>query len=169
MAVAALAWVNISASSYDAVWGTRLSVLLAGTGVSLDLREWVNSGLMTFFFLVFGLEARREFDLGELRERARLAGFPGRVGRGRAGAVMARVAVRESVTLAGRAGGRSGRGPPVRSWVGCSVPVIRAGILPSCWQLFGKSVRYSGSGAPGRRSPSRSGPETAWSGLRIDG
>jgi len=103
MAVAALAWVNISASSYDAVWGTRLSVLLAGTGVSLDLRQWVNSGLMTFFFLVFGLEARREFDLGELRERARLAGFPGRVGRGRAGAVMARVAVRESVTLAGRA------------------------------------------------------------------
>ena len=72
-AVAALAWVNISASSYDAVWGARLSVLLAGTGVSLDLREWVNSGLMTFFFFVFGLEARREFDMGELRERARLA------------------------------------------------------------------------------------------------
>jgi len=73
MAVAALAWVNISASSYDAVWGARLSVRLAGAGVSLDLREWVNSGLMTFFFFVFGLEARREFDMGELRERARLA------------------------------------------------------------------------------------------------
>jgi Na+/H+ antiporter NhaA len=72
-AVAALAWVNISASSYEAVWGARLSVLLAGTGVSLDLREWVNSGLMTFPFFVFGLEARREFDMGELRERARLA------------------------------------------------------------------------------------------------
>ena len=73
MAVAALAWVNISPSSYDAVWGARLSVRLAGTGVSLDLREWVNSGLMTFFFFIFGLEARREFDMGELRERARLA------------------------------------------------------------------------------------------------
>ena len=72
-AVAALAWVNIDASSYDAVWGARLSVRLAGAGVSLDLREWVNSGLMTFFFFVFGLEARREFDMGELRERARLA------------------------------------------------------------------------------------------------
>ena len=73
MALAALAWVNIDASSYDAVWGARLSVQLAGGGVSLDLREWINSGLMTFFFFVFGLEARREFDMGELRERRRLA------------------------------------------------------------------------------------------------
>ena len=73
MTVAALVWINISASSYEAVWGARLSVRLAGAGVSLDLREWVNSGLMTFFFFVFGLEARREFDMGELRQRRRLA------------------------------------------------------------------------------------------------
>jgi len=33
----------------------------------------VNSGLMTFFFFVVGLEARREFDLGDLRERRRVA------------------------------------------------------------------------------------------------
>ena len=39
----------------------------------MDLRQWVNSGLMTFFFFVVGLEARREFDLGELRDRRRLA------------------------------------------------------------------------------------------------
>jgi Na+/H+ antiporter NhaA len=32
----------------------------------------VNSGLMTLFFFVVGLEARREFDLGELRERRRI-------------------------------------------------------------------------------------------------
>ena len=72
-AVAALVWINISVSSYEAVWGARLSVRLAGEGVSLSLREWVNSGLMTFFFFVFGLEARREFDMGELRQRRRLA------------------------------------------------------------------------------------------------
>ena len=71
--MAALAWVNVDASSYTAVWGARLSVTLGGAGVSLDLREWVNSGLMTFFFFVVGLEARREFDMGELRERRRLA------------------------------------------------------------------------------------------------
>jgi hypothetical protein len=48
MTVAALVWINIAASSYEAVWGARLSVRLAGAGVSLDLREWVNSGLMTW-------------------------------------------------------------------------------------------------------------------------
>ncbi len=72
-AIAALVWVNVDASSYDSVWRTTLSVEVGGTGVSLGLREWVNSGLMTFFFFVVGLEARREFDLGELRERRRFA------------------------------------------------------------------------------------------------
>src|SRR5207302_5413814 len=41
--------------------------------VSQNLRLWVNNGLMTFFFLIVGLEARREIDLGELRDRRRLA------------------------------------------------------------------------------------------------
>ncbi len=72
-AVAALVWVNVDASSYDSLWQTTLSIDVGGTGVSLELREWVNSGLMTFFFFVLGLEARREFDLGELRERRRFA------------------------------------------------------------------------------------------------
>jgi Na+/H+ antiporter NhaA len=72
-AIAALVWVNVDASSYDALWGTRLSIDVGGAGVALELRHWVNSGLMTFFFFVVGLEARREFDLGELRERKRFA------------------------------------------------------------------------------------------------
>jgi Na+/H+ antiporter NhaA len=65
--------VNVHASSYESFWGTTLSIEVGGAGVSLSLREWVNSGLMTFFFFVVGLEARREFDLGELRDRRRLA------------------------------------------------------------------------------------------------
>jgi Na+/H+ antiporter NhaA len=72
-AVAAVVWVNVDASSYDSLWSTKLSIDVADAGVSLDLRQWVNSGLMTFFFFVVGLEARREIDLGELRERRRVA------------------------------------------------------------------------------------------------
>src|ERR687895_1439979 len=70
-AVAALVWVNVDASSYDELWETALAIDLGGEGVELTLHEWVNSGLMTFFFFVLGLEARREFDLGDLRERRR--------------------------------------------------------------------------------------------------
>ncbi|WP_406312866.1 Na+/H+ antiporter NhaA [Streptosporangium sp. NBC_01639] len=69
--LAALVWANLG-PSYDAVWGTPLSVSTGGFGISLSLRQWVNSGLMTFFFFVVGLEARREFDMGELRDRRRL-------------------------------------------------------------------------------------------------
>jgi Na+/H+ antiporter NhaA len=83
--VAALVWVNVDGSSYATVWQTQLAVRLGHWAVAMDLREWVNSGLMTFFFFVVGLEARREIDLGELRERARmvlplLAGLAGMVG-----------------------------------------------------------------------------------------
>src|SRR5213076_742437 len=70
--LAALAWVNVDAASYERVWQTRLSITIGDSGVSLDLVHWVNAGLMTFFFFVVGLEARREFDLGELRERRRM-------------------------------------------------------------------------------------------------
>jgi Na+/H+ antiporter NhaA len=66
-------WVNVDATSYDDFWTRTLSIDVGDAGIALDLRHWVNSGLMTFFFFVVGLEARREFDLGELRERRRFA------------------------------------------------------------------------------------------------
>src|SRR5436305_102572 len=71
--VAALLWVNVDAGSYERVWHTVLSIRVGGSGVTLDLRRWVNDGLMTFFFFVIGLEARREFDMGDLRQRRRVA------------------------------------------------------------------------------------------------
>jgi Na+/H+ antiporter NhaA len=71
--VVALVWVNVDASSYEAVWRTRFSISIGGSGLAQDLRGWLNNGLMTLFFLVVGLEARREFDMGELRDRRRLA------------------------------------------------------------------------------------------------
>jgi Na+/H+ antiporter NhaA len=82
--VVALLWANVAPGLYDDVWRTDLSVALGHDELSLDLREWINSGLMTLFFLVVGLEARREFDLGDLRDRARfvlpmLAGIAGMI------------------------------------------------------------------------------------------
>jgi Na+/H+ antiporter NhaA len=71
--VAALVWANVDESSYERLWTTILAINLGSTGIVLSLRGWVNSGLMTIFFFVVGLEARRELDLGELRERRRFA------------------------------------------------------------------------------------------------
>ncbi len=71
--VIALVWANSPLShSYESLWSTKLVVRIGGNGIALDLRHWVNEGLMTLFFLVVGLEAKRELDLGELRERSRL-------------------------------------------------------------------------------------------------
>ena len=71
--LAALAWANADAGSYSSAWQTRLEIRIGGSVVVQDLRGWIDTGLMTFFFFVVGLEARREFDMGELRERRRLA------------------------------------------------------------------------------------------------
>jgi Na+/H+ antiporter NhaA len=71
--IAALVWANVALASYERVWSTTLSIRIGGYSISQDLRGWINSGLMAFFFFVIGLEARREFDLGELRERRRVA------------------------------------------------------------------------------------------------
>ncbi|HZV72454.1 MAG TPA: Na+/H+ antiporter NhaA [Conexibacter sp.] len=71
-ALAALVWANVDAGSYASAWGTELSIRLGGWTLAASLRHWVDDGLMAIFFLVVGLEARRELDLGELRERRRL-------------------------------------------------------------------------------------------------
>ncbi|MBV9820463.1 MAG: Na+/H+ antiporter NhaA [Solirubrobacterales bacterium] len=71
-AIAALVWANVGDGGYERVWHTALSIRIGGSGLTQDLRHWVNDGLMAVFFFVVGLEARREFDLGELRDRRRL-------------------------------------------------------------------------------------------------
>src|SRR5919197_1756439 len=72
-AIAALIWANADAASYTGLWNATLSIRIGDSGASQTLGYWVNSGLMTFFFFVMGLEARREFDLGELRDRQMVA------------------------------------------------------------------------------------------------
>ncbi len=68
---AAVVWANADQSGYESFWRTEFTVRLGSMQASHDLRDWINSGLMTLFFLVVGLEARREMDLGDLRERRR--------------------------------------------------------------------------------------------------
>ncbi len=68
--VVALVWANIG--GYEAFWTEPVGITAGRFALSFDLRTWVNSGLMTLFFLAVGLEARRELDLGDLRERSRL-------------------------------------------------------------------------------------------------
>jgi Na+/H+ antiporter NhaA len=74
--VVALLWANVDIGSYSELWDTHLSIQVGSHGIDNTLREWVNEGLMTLFFLVVGLEAKREIDLGELREHNRLW-YPG--------------------------------------------------------------------------------------------
>ncbi len=64
-AVIALVWANSPwRESYESLWSTRLSVSLGGHSIDLDLRHWVNDGLMTIFFLLVGLEINRELTDG---------------------------------------------------------------------------------------------------------
>ena len=79
-AVLALLWTNLF-GGYEAFWHTELTLTIGGQGFGLDLRHWVNDGLMVLFFLSVGLEIARETILGELRgARALLAPALGAVG-----------------------------------------------------------------------------------------
>ncbi len=61
------AWSN----SYFELFSRKISFGL----ISLDIRHWINEGLMAFFFLVVGLEVKRELIDGELKTWKKAA-FP---------------------------------------------------------------------------------------------
>ena len=73
-ATLALVWANSPwRAAYAALWQTMLTVQLGRFGIEANLRNWVDDGLMTLFFLVVGLEIKRELVAGELRTWRRAA------------------------------------------------------------------------------------------------
>jgi NhaA family Na+:H+ antiporter len=73
-AALALGWANSPwRAAYAALWETPLAIQLGHFGIEGDLRRWVDDGLMTLFFLVVGLEIKRELVAGELRTWRRAA------------------------------------------------------------------------------------------------
>lgn len=61
--------------AFEAFWEQHLGLSIGSAGFALSLRHWVNDGLLTVFFLVVGLEIKREFTVGHLATR-RSAALP---------------------------------------------------------------------------------------------
>ena len=117
--IVALVWANSPwKESYVELWHTHLSVSFGSWSLDLDLREWINDGLMTIFFLVVGLEIKRELVQGELREPRRAA-LP-------AVAALGGMAVPALVFLLLNAGGdgASGWGVPMATDIAMAVGVL---------------------------------------------
>lgn len=73
--VAALVWANISPGGYHHFWTTSMGFRVGDFDLTLSFEEWVNEGLMEFFFFVVAIEIKRELVSGELRDR-RAAALP---------------------------------------------------------------------------------------------
>ncbi len=75
-AVVAMLWANLPAfgNSYVEFWyHHQLEVSLGPIHLAEDFKHLVNDGLMAIFFLVVGLEIKRELVLGELRDPRKAA------------------------------------------------------------------------------------------------
>ena len=61
--------------AFEAFWHRELALSIGETRFGMSIQHWVNDGLLTVFFLVVGLEIKREFTVGHLAGR-RSAALP---------------------------------------------------------------------------------------------
>lgn len=67
MSVLAVVLANSSLGGvFESLWAVICGVQLGSAGLMLPLLSWINDGLLAIFFLVVGLEIKREFTVGRL-------------------------------------------------------------------------------------------------------
>src|SRR4051794_13196662 len=73
-AIAALVWANSpGGDTYFALWERTLTIGGQHIGLTMSVHHWINDGLMVLFFLLVGLEIKRELLAGELSSLAHAA------------------------------------------------------------------------------------------------
>jgi NhaA family Na+:H+ antiporter len=118
--IVALIWANVAGDSYTDLWATTVTFSVGDWSIEESLLHVVNDGLMTIFFLVIGLEVKRELTVGELRTR-RAAMMPLAAA---AGGMILPAAIYLAVTAGGV--GTDGWGVPIATDVAFALGALAA-------------------------------------------